>query len=98
MFLADTSSQMATSSNAAVSGHTYTKCSSTFCCIGGSGNNKCSTLLGNSPDNSKALTNSFNGQNYDIKTQRCLLFNKIVELLPDNMVQPKGNLSDFVLI
>lgn len=37
-------------------------------------------------------------QQYEIKTQRCLLFNKIVDLLPDNMVQPKGNLSDFVLI
>lgn len=34
-----------------------------------------------------------------IKSQRCLLFNRLVELMPDQILcQPKGNLSDLVLI
>lgn len=40
----------------------------------------------------------FDGREYDTKTRRCLLYNRIVEMLPENMVQPKGNLSDFVLV
>ncbi|XP_055379380.1 muskelin isoform X2 [Condylostylus longicornis] len=36
--------------------------------------------------------------NFEIKTRRTYLFNKIVELMPNHMVQPKGHLSDFVLI
>lgn len=46
----------------------------------------------------KCLSSNIEGPQYDRHTQRCLLFNKIVELLPEHMVQPKGNLSDFVLI
>lgn len=34
----------------------------------------------------------------ELKYRRCLLFNKLVEYLPDSMVQPKNNLSDFVLV
>lgn len=49
-------------------------------------------------DNEQCHLSHNDKQQYEIKTQRCLLFNKIVDLLPDNMVQPKGNLSDFVLI
>lgn len=48
--------------------------------------------------NDDKRTAKFDGHHYDTKTRRCLLYNKIVELLPDNMVQPKGNLSDFVLV
>lgn len=34
-----------------------------------------------------------------IKSQRCLLYNRLVELMPDQILcQPKGNLSDLVLI
>lgn len=32
-----------------------------------------------------------------LKSQRCLLFNKLVKIFPENMVQPKWNLTDFVL-
>lgn len=48
--------------------------------------------------NDDKRTGKFDGHHYDTKTRRCMLYNKIVELLPDNMVQPKGNLSDFVLV
>ena len=34
----------------------------------------------------------------EIRSQRCILFNKLIELIPDTYTQPKGNLSDFVLI
>lgn len=34
-----------------------------------------------------------------IKSQRCLLYNRLVELMPEQILsQPKGNLSDLVLI
>lgn len=34
-----------------------------------------------------------------IKSQRCLLYNRLVELMPDQLLcQPKSNLSDLVLI
>lgn len=34
-----------------------------------------------------------------IKSQRCLLYNRLVELMPDQILcQPKGNLSDLVVI
>lgn len=33
-----------------------------------------------------------------IKNKRCLLYNKLVELMPETLVQPQGNLSDFVQI
>lgn len=33
-----------------------------------------------------------------VKNQRCLLYNKLIELMPEHMVQPRGNLSDFVVI
>lgn len=35
---------------------------------------------------------------YEIKSRRAYLFNKIVQLMPSNMVQPEKNLSDFVSI
>lgn len=35
---------------------------------------------------------------FEIKNRRCLLYNKLVEFFPENMVQPKGNLSEFVLV
>lgn len=36
-------------------------------------------------------------QSFQIKNRRCLLFNRLVEFLPENLVQPKGNLSDLIL-
>lgn len=60
------------------------------------------TVIENDSETSKShykcLSSNIEGPQYDRHTQRCLLFNKIVELLPEHMVQPKGNLSDFVLI
>lgn len=34
---------------------------------------------------------------FQIKNRRCLLFNRLVEFLPENLVQPKGNISDLIL-
>lgn len=64
--------------------------------------------------NSSSLSNSFSGssnnnqlafnsskedlQEFEVKNRRCNLFNKLVELFPENMVQPKSNLSEFVLV
>lgn len=50
-----------------------------------------------------ANNNAFNSskedlQEFEIKNRRLVLFNKLVELFPTNMVQPKGNLSEFVLV
>lgn len=35
---------------------------------------------------------------FNMKTRRTYLFDKIVQLMPSNIVQPKGNLSDFIFI
>lgn len=32
---------------------------------------------------------------YDLRSRRSFLFNKLVQLMPTNMVQPERNLSDF---
>lgn len=42
------------------------------------------------------FTNKTEEQQYEMRKERCLLFNKLIELMPDNVVQPKGNLADFV--
>lgn len=44
------------------------------------------------------FTNKTEEQQYEMRKERCLLFNKLIELLPDHLVQPKGNLSDFIMI
>lgn len=45
------------------------------------------------------LTTEAVEQQIMIKSQRCLLYNRLVELMPDQILcQPKGNLSDLVLI
>lgn len=36
-------------------------------------------------------------QLFQIKNRRYHLFNRLVEFLPENLVQPKGNLSDLIL-
>uniref|UniRef100_A0A1B0CC51 Muskelin N-terminal domain-containing protein n=2 Tax=Lutzomyia longipalpis TaxID=7200 RepID=A0A1B0CC51_LUTLO len=55
-----------------------------------------STTTTPSPSSSSSSTKM--DLSFNVKNQRYLLFNKLVKLLPENMVQPKGNLSDFVLI
>ena len=35
---------------------------------------------------------------HELKTRRAFLFNKLVQLMPSNMVQPERNLSDFVVM
>ncbi|XP_037825080.1 muskelin isoform X1 [Lucilia sericata] len=35
---------------------------------------------------------------YDLRSRRSFLFNKLVQLMPSNMVQPERNLSDFATI
>uniref|UniRef100_A0A2M4BCX4 Putative muskelin n=2 Tax=Anopheles marajoara TaxID=58244 RepID=A0A2M4BCX4_9DIPT len=37
-------------------------------------------------------------QQFELKIRRCLLFNKLVDLLPESLCQPKKNISDFVLL
>ncbi|XP_055704070.1 muskelin [Phlebotomus papatasi] len=67
---------------------------------------KCASPSGTStaatPSPSSASSSSSSSakvdMSFNVKNQRYLLFNKLVKLLPENMVQPKGNLSDFVLI
>ncbi|XP_055919680.1 muskelin isoform X2 [Eupeodes corollae] len=34
---------------------------------------------------------------FEIRSRRAFLFNKLSQLMPTNIVQPKGNLSDFIL-
>jgi hypothetical protein len=40
----------------------------------------------------------YSGQKFEIKSRRSLLFNKLIEMMPEKLGQPKGNLSDFVLV
>lgn len=35
---------------------------------------------------------------YELRARRDFLFNKLVKLMPSNMVQPERNLSDFVIM
>ncbi|XP_053672386.1 muskelin [Anopheles nili] len=37
-------------------------------------------------------------QQFETKIRRCLLFNKLVDLMPEALCQPKKNISDFVLL
>ncbi|XP_058125711.1 muskelin isoform X3 [Anopheles ziemanni] len=37
-------------------------------------------------------------QQFEMKIRRCLLFNKLVDLMPEALCQPKKNISDFVLL
>ncbi|XP_037947851.1 muskelin [Teleopsis dalmanni] len=62
--------------------------------------------LTNEPENSNKILNCRNANCrrdrpdfcHEIRTRRAFLFNKIVQLMPANMVQPTRNLSDFVVI
>jgi muskelin len=50
-------------------------------------------------DTSTGTTNfKYSGQKFEIKSRRSLLFNKLIEMMPEKLNQPKGNLSDFVLV
>ncbi|XP_037034609.1 muskelin isoform X2 [Bradysia coprophila] len=82
-------SSTSSSSSSSSLPYSYNHCSSTICCYG-----KTSPPCSDS-DESRSI--NFDGP-CDQKVQRCILFNRIVKLLPDHMVQPKGNLSDFVRI
>lgn len=68
--------------------HNYTPPPPTICCYGANTLKKDAELF----------TNKTEEQQFEMKNQRCLLFNKLIELMPEHMVQPKGNLSDFVII
>lgn len=68
--------------------HNYTPPPPTICCYGANTLKKDAELF----------TNKTEEQQFEVKNQRCLLYNKLIELMPDHMVQPKGNLSDFVII
>lgn len=68
--------------------HNYTPPPPTICCYGANTLKKDAELF----------TNKTEEQQFEVKNQRCLLYNKLIELMPDHMVQPKGNLSDFILI
>lgn len=68
--------------------HNYTPPPPTICCYGANTLKKDAELF----------TNKTEEQQFEVKNQRCLLYNKLIDLMPDHMVQPKGNLSDFVSI
>ncbi|XP_053684609.1 muskelin isoform X1 [Sabethes cyaneus] len=53
------------------------------------------------PSTSSSLssrTRKANDHVFELKIRRCLLYNKLVDLLPENLCQPKKNISDFVLL
>lgn len=66
----------------------YTPPLPTICCYGANTLKKDAELF----------TNKTEEQQYEVRKERCLLYNKLIELMPDNMVQPRGNLADFVFI
>lgn len=68
--------------------HNFTPPPPTICCYGANTLKKDAELF----------TSKSEEQQFEVKNQRCLLFNKLIELMPDHMVQPKGNLSDFIFI
>lgn len=68
--------------------HNYTPPPPTICCYGANTLKKDAELF----------TSKSEEQQFEVKNQRFLLYNKLIELMPESMVQPKGNLSDFVVI
>ncbi|XP_055319183.1 muskelin isoform X1 [Sitodiplosis mosellana] len=68
--------------------HNYTPPPPTICCYGANTLKKDAELF----------TSKSEEQQSEVKNQRCLLYNKLIELMPDTMVQPKSNLTDFVVI
>lgn len=64
----------------------YTPPPPTICCYGANTLKKDAELF----------TNKTEEQQYEVRKDRCTLYNKLIELMPDHMVQPKGNLADFV--
>lgn len=66
----------------------YTPPPPTICCYGANTLKKDAELF----------TSKSEEQQFAVKNQRCLLYNKLIELMPEHMVQPRGNLSDFVVI
>lgn len=68
--------------------HNYTPPPPTICCYGANTLKKDAELF----------TSKSEEQQFEVKNQRSLLYNKLIELMPESMVQPKGNLSDFVVI
>lgn len=67
---------------------TYTPPPPTICCYGANTLKKDAELF----------TNKTEEQQCEVRKERCTLYNKLIELMPDHMVQPKGNLSDFIQI
>lgn len=73
-------------------------------CLSGTSSktNTTSSSLSNSfscsSNNNQVKSSKEDLQEFEIKNNRCLLYNKLVEFFPENMVQPKGNLSEFVLV
>lgn len=68
--------------------HNYTPPPTTICCYGANTLKKDAELF----------TSKSEEQQFEVKNQRCMLYNKLIELMPEHMVQPKRNLSDFVII
>lgn len=68
--------------------HNYTPPPPTICCYGANTLKKDAELF----------TSKSEEQQFEVKNQRFMLYNKLIELMPEHMVQPKGNLSDFVVI
>lgn len=68
--------------------HNYTPPPPTICCYGANTLKKDAELF----------TSKSEEQQFEVKNQRFLLYNKLIELMPEQMIQPKGNLSDFVVI
>lgn len=68
--------------------HNYTPPPPTICCYGANTLKKDAELF----------TSKSEEQQFEVKNQRFSLYNKLIELMPEHMVQPKGNLSDFVVI
>ncbi|XP_058054980.1 muskelin isoform X3 [Anopheles bellator] len=53
------------------------------------------------PSTSHAIAGTRNriiDQQFEMKIRRCLLFNKLVDLMPEALCQPKKNISDYVLL
>lgn len=66
----------------------YTPPPLTICCYGANTLKKDAELF----------TQKSDEQQYEVRKERCTLYAKLIELMPDHMVQPKGNLSDFIQI
>lgn len=60
-----------------------------------------STSAATSPSSSSSTCSSSSrkaNELFELKIRRCLLYNKLVDLLPEGLCQPKKNISDFVLL